>query len=283
MKTTSISRDMVTKAITYILSNLEEDICVDDVASHCAVSKYHLSRVFRKEMGEALYQFIMRSKLGRSAWRLKVEKNRSVTDIGYDYGYSPSNYATVFRKMYSTSPSVFRRTSERRVRESSFSHSISAEDLDSIISGTTIRKLPDICVIYELKKGNYHDLASEWDSFVQKYIHLADENTRYIECTIDDPSITYEDSCLYQLCQTISPGDPSVIRNQLNTTVFEGGKYAVCPYSGYPETLFPVYQEVFCRWLEKTGNTLAEKPIFDIYTFVSEELYMEMDICFPLK
>ncbi|MGN0907340.1 MAG: GyrI-like domain-containing protein [Bullifex sp.] len=283
MKTTSISRDMVTKAITYILSNLEEDIGVDDVASYCAVSKYHLSRVFREETGEAPYQFIMRSKLERSAWRLKVEKQRSITDIGYDYGYSPSNFATVFRKMYSTTPSDFRRTSKNRVRESSFSHSVFAEELGSIMSGITIRKLPDIYVIYELKKGNYHDLASEWDCFVQKYIHLADENTRYIECTIDDPSITDEDSCLYQLCQTISPDDPAIIREELNTTVFEGGKYAVCPYSGYPQFIFPVYQEVFSVWLEKTGNILAEKPIFDIYTFVREDLYMEMEICFPLK
>lgn len=283
MKTSSISKDMVTRAITYILSNLEEDICVDDVASHCAVSKYHLSRVFREETGEALYKFILRSRLERSAWRLKVERHRSVTEIGSDYGYSPSNYATVFRKLYSTSPSDFRRTSEKRVRESSFSHSISQERLDEIISGITVRKLPDMFVLYELKKGNYHELAAEWASFVGRHFHLADENTKYIECTIDDPSITDEDSCLYQLCQTISPDHPAIIKEQLNTTVFEGGRYAVCHYGGYPQTIFPVYQEVFCRWLSKTGNTLAEKPIFDIYTFVSEELYMEMDICFPLK
>ena len=48
--------------------------------------------------------------------------------------------------------------------------------------------------------------------------------------------------------------------------------------------LFMVYQEIFCRWLSKTGNQLDERrPIFDIYRLVGENGYMEIDICFPLK
>lgn len=44
-----------------------------------------------------------------------------------------------------------------------------------------------------------------------------------------------------------------------------------------------IYQEVFCRWLSRTGNQLDERPIFDIYRQVQEDGYMEIDICFPLK
>lgn len=44
-----------------------------------------------------------------------------------------------------------------------------------------------------------------------------------------------------------------------------------------------VYQEIFCRWLSKTGNQLDDRPIFDIYRQIRPDGYMEIDICFPLK
>lgn len=64
---------------------------------------------------------------------------------------------------------------------------------------------------------------------------------------------------------------------------FDGGKYAVYHFKGVPQLLFMVYQEIFCRWLSKTGNELDERPIMDIYRRIEEDGYMEIDICFPLK
>lgn len=89
---------------------------------------------------------------------------------------------------------------------------------------------------------------------------------------------------MYELCQTISPDDPALKEgNELLTYTFEGGKYAVYHFKGFPQFMFMVYQEIFCRWLSKTGNQLDERPIFDIYRNVREDGYMEIDICFPLK
>lgn len=49
------------------------------------------------------------------------------------------------------------------------------------------------------------------------------------------------------------------------------------------QLLFMVYQEIFCRWLSRTGNELDERPIIYIYRKIEEDGYMEIDICFPLK
>ena len=76
-----------------------------------------------------------------------------------------------------------------------------------------------------------------------------------IRCTIDDPSITDEDGCMYELCQTVIPDHP-VLKD---------------------------HPEIFCRWLSRTGNELDERPIIDIYRKIEEDGYMEIDICFPLK
>ena len=76
---TTIRREVINEAISYIFDHIDEDITVDDVARHCAYSKYHLTRMFKEDTDEALYQFIKRIKLERSAWRLKVEKGISIT------------------------------------------------------------------------------------------------------------------------------------------------------------------------------------------------------------
>ncbi|MGN0346426.1 MAG: GyrI-like domain-containing protein [Lachnospiraceae bacterium] len=280
----AIRSAVINKAINYIFDHIEEDITVDDVARHCAYSRYHLTRMFKEDTDEALYQFIKRVRLERSAWRLKVEKEKSIAEIGEDYGYSSSNFATAFKKHLDTSPADFRKKSEKMVEESSFSHGISLDELDNTEKLITVEQLETFTVVYERKKGNYHNLPTEWCSFIQKYNYLATEDTIYIECTIDDPSITDENHCMYELCQTISPNHPALKKNaELLTHNFDGGKYAVYHFKGYPQFLFMVYQEIFCRWLAKTKNQLDEKPILDIYREVREDGYMEIDICFPLK
>ena len=280
----SIDRVVINQAIDYIFNHIDEDITVDDVANHCAYSRYHLMRMFKEDTDEALYQFIKRVRLERSAWRLKVEKEKSITEIGEEYGYSSSNFATAFKKHLEISPADFRKASEQMVEQSTFSHGLSLDDLEDAQKKITIEYLKPFTVLYERGKGNYHNLPEEWCRFLEKYEYLATEDTIYIECTIDDPSITDEENCMYELCQTISPDHPVLEeRPDILTHDCDGGKYAVYHFKGFPQFLFMVYQEIFCRWLSKTGNQLDERPIFDIYRMVREDGYMEIDICFPLK
>lgn len=280
---TTIRSAVINQAISYIFDHIDEEISVDDVAKHCAYSKYHLMRLFKEDTDEALYQFIKRVRIERSAWRLKVEKERSITEIGIDYGYSASNFATAFKKHLNISPTDFRKTSEQLVEQSSFSHGISLDDIEDSGKLITVEHMEPMLVIYERKKGNYHNLPEEWCAFIEKYSYLSSVDTLYIECTIDDPSITNEDSCMFELCQTIAPDHPALKEDlQVFTHVFDGGKYAVYHFKGFPQFLFMVYQEVFCRWLSRTGNQLDERPILDIYRYVGEDGYMEIDICFPI-
>ncbi|MGN1203572.1 MAG: GyrI-like domain-containing protein [Lachnospiraceae bacterium] len=281
---TTIRSAVINKAISYIFDHIDDEITVDDVARHCSYSKYHLMRMFKEDTEEALYQFIKRVRLERCAWKLKVEKDKSITEIGENYGYTASNFATAFKKHLNVSPADFRKTSEQMVLQSSFSHGMSMDDLTDFEKLITIEHLDSMLVVYERKKGNYHKLPEEWCKFIEKYEYLSCEDTLYIECTIDDPSITDENRCMYELCQTIPPKHPAVKEDaNILTHAFEGGKYAVYHFKGFPQFMFMVYQEVFCRWLSRTGNQLDNRSILDIYRYVGEDGYMEIDICFPIK
>lgn len=280
-----IRNEVINKAITYIFEHLDEDITVDDVAKHCAYSKYHLMRMFKEDTEEALYQFMKRIRLERSALRLKMEKDASITEIGEDYGYSSSNFSTAFKKHMNLSPADFRKNCEDIAENSSFFYGESIESAEASEDLISIEWLNEILVVYERRKGNYHNLDYEWCDFMKRYEYLADEDTMYLDCTIDDPSITDENGCMYELCQSVSPDHPALKEHpEVLLHKFEGGKYGVYHFKGHPRFLFKVYQEIFCRWLSKTGNRLERnKPIFDIYRKVEKDGYMEMDICFPLS
>lgn len=168
-----------------------------------------------------------RVRLERSAWRLEVEKEKSITEIGGEYGYSSSNFATAFKKHLDLSPAEFHKNSEQLVEESAFSHGITLDAFENVCGQITVEYLKSFTVLYERKKGNYHNLSDEWCTFIDKY--------------------------------------------------------AVYHFKGFPQFLFMVYQEMFCRWLAKTESRLDDRPILDIYRKVEENGYMEIDICFPLK
>ena len=72
------------------------------------------------ETGKSIYAFIKSAKIDQSAFRLKVEKDKTITDIGYYYGYSPSNYSSVFHKEKNISPVNFRKNIKHIISQIQF-------------------------------------------------------------------------------------------------------------------------------------------------------------------
>lgn len=101
---------MSAESIDYIIQHLEEELSLDTVAAHFFVSKFYFGRIFREETGETLYSFIKRCRVDQSAVDMKLNPTKAITDIGLDYGYSSSNYSSVFRKRHNTSPAMFRQS-----------------------------------------------------------------------------------------------------------------------------------------------------------------------------
>lgn len=219
-----ITNEYINQAIDYILTHINERISVDDIASHCNFSRYYFSRMFKMETGESVYEFIKRTKMEQSAFRLKVEQSRSITDVGLDYGYSASNYSSAFKEHLSLSPIAFRRSIlEKSLTNPIFGNvSMGLNSFDTVAQKGSIEHLPDYTVLFERYKGNYSDLSEHWGAFQERYKDYATEDTLLLERTYDDPSITDIDECLYDLCMTIPEGSTPA-----NTYVITGGEFAV--------------------------------------------------------
>ncbi|MDE6365676.1 MAG: AraC family transcriptional regulator [Lachnospiraceae bacterium] len=295
-----ITNETINHAIDYILHHINEELSVGDVAAHCHFSKYHFSRMFKEETGESVYAFIRRLKLEQSAFRLKIEPDRAVTDIGYEFGYSPSNYSWMFRQQYQTTPVHFRRNCFQATLHHPFMHMESEEKENAVSKRRTdsrycagsgletfeecskkieIKTLPDYYVLYERRIGSYRHLSGQWQDFMEKYRAYVTDDTQYFERTFDDPAITAADRCLYDICMSVDRD-----LELENTCTIEGGRCAVYAYKGLGKYIYAAYQTIFNIWLPRVPYELDYRSGFDIYHRVDGDSgYMELEICLPLK
>lgn len=281
-----IENETINKAYNYILEHIEEDIQVEDVANFCNYSKFYFNRLFKAETGESVYAFIKRVKMEQSAFRIKVERQKSLTDIGNEYGYSSSNFSTAFRQHHNMSPADFRKNIcdsqaapnpdwEKYMNQNDLSL-IPLEECEKNIS---IEYLDDLFVVYERFKGNYHNLEKDWCLFTEKYKKYITPNALLVEMTYDDPTITNADDCMYDICVTVE-SDCELG----NTKVLDGGKFAVYHFKGYIWQIYPVHQSFMGNWFAQSGLEIDRRYGFDIYRAMDlETMYMEIDICIPIK
>ena len=275
-----ITSEYINRAIDYILDHANEKISVDQIAAHCNFSRYYFSRMFKIETGESIYEFIKRIKMEQSAFRLKVEKSRSITDISCDYGYSSSNYSVAFKQHHDLSPIEFRRSIMQKSLANPFINTgVGLETLDGCRKKISIEILEDYPVIYQRHKGNYGDLSVHWGAFQEKYQEYVTEQTLFLERTYDDPSITDIDECLYDICMTA----PKSCKLE-NTFMIKGGKYAVYHFNGPVKQIYTAYQSIFNVWLPQSNYDIDERYGFDIYRKIDcDSMIMEIDLCIPIK
>ena len=277
-----ITSEAINRAIDYILQHIEEELSLNEVAAHCYFSPYYFSRLFKTQTGESVYQFIKRVRLEQSAFRLKTEKERSITEISADYGYSSSNYSSAFRQHYKTSPVSFRKKSYQGAMEHPFFHHEQwrAESFADCNQKIAIKEIPDYRMIYERRFGSYEHMHRDWDELLVRYRDYISGDTKFLEVTYDDPSLTRAKNCLYDI--GLSVGEECRLEN---TTVLCGGKCAVYSFKGHIKAIYAAYQTLFLVWLPKTRYRLDERRnIIDIYHAVDcAAMEVEMDICVPVR
>ncbi|OBR93307.1 transposon Tn10 TetD protein [Clostridium ragsdalei P11] len=275
-----ISNELVIKSIDYIMQHLDEEISIEDVANYCHLSKYYFSRIFKAETGESIYAFIKRLKMEQSAFRLKVEKDKLITDIGYDYGYSPSNYSSVFKKHNNISPAEFRKGKYTECVPNPFCEDKVArfQSFEEYDKQVIIQELDDFVVICERHIGNYIELGKNWLDFIEKYKDQLKEDTLLIERSYADPSVTRIDQCLYDICMTVDK-DCSFH----NVTTIRGGKFAIYRFDGLVQDIFTTFQGLFNVWLANSGYKMDERYGLDIYHSINwKNMCVVMDLCIPI-
>ncbi len=99
----------VAKAQRYILRHYQEPVNVEDIADHVMLSKSHLNRLFRNELGCGPHEFLLQTRLNVSK-DLLTETSLSVESIALQTGFqSSTHFIRAFKNANGMTPSYFRK------------------------------------------------------------------------------------------------------------------------------------------------------------------------------
>lgn len=102
-------QQIIAPIIDYIAGHLQEKLSVAGLASHFGYSAGYLTRLFRRYIGCAPYQFILRMRIDHGK-HLLATTTLSVQEIADQTGFSNlANFCSAFRKCEGHTPGAFRK------------------------------------------------------------------------------------------------------------------------------------------------------------------------------
>ncbi len=107
----SSARDpRVAQAIAQMNAAYADPLGIDDLAKTARMSRFHFSRLFRDETGQAPYQYLLRVRVARAAELLRGG-HHSVTEAAFACGFTDlSRFASTFKKHTGKRPSDLAKT-----------------------------------------------------------------------------------------------------------------------------------------------------------------------------
>ncbi len=96
------------RALDYISKNYSYGITVSQIADHLGVSRSHLFRVFKENMGVSVQEYLLSFRLKR-AETLIESTDMNIKEIMYSCGFNDlPNFSRQFRKAYGIPPGAYR-------------------------------------------------------------------------------------------------------------------------------------------------------------------------------
>ena len=100
----------IKKIILYIRKNLTNRISLDDILKVLFIIKKHFSRIFKKEMGITISEYIINTKINEAKNLLK-QTDYNILDIAVLLNFAnSSHFSNSFKKVTGLSPSDYRKT-----------------------------------------------------------------------------------------------------------------------------------------------------------------------------
>lgn len=104
---------LVNGAVQYLCTHIIEEISISHIAEELFVSEAHLSRMFRKETGKSITQYLNEMRI-EMAKNLLKQGGRNITQVATMVGYRDSCYfSRVFHAVTGTSPKKYAQSSWR--------------------------------------------------------------------------------------------------------------------------------------------------------------------------
>jgi AraC family transcriptional regulator len=284
-----------------VYRNLDRRVGIEEIARRCRFSPFYLNRLFRSIVGESIYEFEKRSRLGRAASRLIKEHGTSITEIAADAGYSPSNFTVAFKEAFGRSPAAWRLEPDYRPEDPPFDGyssvlsriaSLRTEErraeAELLGRAIVIERLEPFVVYRRRYRGPFGGLSTEWDTFCaeaegaitndeKKHGPFA-RPRRWLGVSYEDPLLARPDRFAYDLCVEVAAGYGKHFLR------VEGGSYARYDWRGPSASLKFAFNDLFGAAMPARKLRMAQRGLcLEVYRRAENQDDFELSIYAPLE
>ncbi|NRD78297.1 response regulator [Bacillus sp. BRMEA1] len=114
VKTLEESRSVVLQVQTYIRQNLEHNLSREEIANLVHLNPDYLNRIFKKETGYTVSEFITNERIGL-AKQLLTNTDLSITTVAASVGFTLPYFSKIFKKFTNETPLEYREHKDLRV------------------------------------------------------------------------------------------------------------------------------------------------------------------------
>jgi AraC family transcriptional regulator len=124
--------------MNYINEHIDTDINIDQLAFDFDISKFHLHRIFKEQMGTNIYETIKSIRLQKASNLLITNRYSTITEIASMCGYSSqTSFLRAFKQRFNQTPKMWRnggyKEYSNKILSSSQTASISQADFSYLI------------------------------------------------------------------------------------------------------------------------------------------------------
>ena len=125
------SNELVIQILNYLDDNLYKKISIEELSFHFHYNKDYIMRLFKKEIGLTIVDYINRRRIYNSLAAFPKHKS-SILSISLQYGFaSQEYYCEIFHKIMGVSPTIFQNFK-------TFSKNLSVENVYNIQDNLTL-------------------------------------------------------------------------------------------------------------------------------------------------
>jgi AraC family transcriptional regulator len=258
--------DIANKTMSYINKHIDTTINIDILASNFGISKVHLHKIFREQLGINIYESIKSIRLQKASNLLLTNKYSTITQIANMCGYSShSSFIKAFKQRFEQTPKQWRNGGYKIYSDNILKNSLLKDSLPNFdASKVRIIKTKDRPIYYIRQKGYIVDEAKQKWLQLQAWVYTNElDNYEQIGIYYDNPAITPHPKCFYTAA--ISPEDQSKLLNtNLSSNTLEGGLYATFKIYGGDREVAWFVKWAYHTWLPHSGFETTTEPSFVI-------------------
>lgn len=275
MQSISAQRHRINRVINFVRSHSADALDLNALADVACLSKFHFSRTFDACLNETPIEHLWRVRTENAARSLAFARDKSITDIAMDCGFSSSQtFSRGFRQRFGMSPKTFKETN--KWLDTSWNRCSDQYPIHEPYSPITIENRPAYRVAYIRHIGPYCDVNGSMTTVFKMLIQWAKtmgiwaSSDGIIGVCPDNKDLTPIHRCVYDV--SIPVPDGIVEDDVVSIQTVPAGTYAVMDFQGNTLDVYAAWEWLITAGLAKTGTYYGLLSSYEYYPKSSEQL-----------